>query len=117
MRCVNTSGIFTGDVTADDACLFVTERHTFSDFVEGLTTPCTCGMSRSSWKIESTTQVDTVGYSSSILFNIPTERSCAASGVHVPHKRSWASSRVLAGHYLANPVLSCDMRYKGFPIS
>ena len=59
----NVLGIFTGDVTADDACMFVTEKHTFSDLVDGLTTPCTCGMSRSSWKIDSTTQVYTLHYS------------------------------------------------------
>ena len=34
----NVLGIFTGDVTADDACMFVTEKHTFSDLVDGLTT-------------------------------------------------------------------------------
>ena len=46
-----------GDVTAEDACLFVTERHTFSDLEEGFT-QCTCGMLRSSWKIESSTEVE-----------------------------------------------------------
>ena len=28
------------DVTASDSSLFVTERHTFSDLVDGLATPC-----------------------------------------------------------------------------
>lgn len=53
------TGIYTGDVVADDSCLFVTKRHTFSDLVEGLSTPCTCGMSRNPWNIEPTTQVYT----------------------------------------------------------
>ena len=34
-------------------CLFVTERHTFSDLIDGLSTACTCGMLRSPWEVQS----------------------------------------------------------------
>ena len=54
---MSLSGIFTEDVTVDDGCLFVTERHSFSDLIDGLSAPCTCGMSSSPCVLESATQV------------------------------------------------------------
>ena len=80
------TGIYTGDVVGGDSCLFVTERHTFNDLVEGLSAPCTCGMARNPWNVESTTQVytckmDVYFVKFTCVFLI--ERSCAASGVYL----------------------------------
>ena len=50
---------------ADDSCLFVTERHTFSDLIDGLSTACTCG---SLLDVQSTTQVRTYSYTSTEMW-------------------------------------------------
>ena len=41
----------------DDEKVFLTERHCFSDLLEGVTSTCTCGMTRKAWMVESLVQV------------------------------------------------------------
>ena len=43
----------------DNQCaLFITEKHCFSELVTGLATPCPCGVTRNSWKLENVVQVE-----------------------------------------------------------
>lgn len=50
--------MYIGDDSQSDAqSLFITERHTFTDLMEGLASPCPCGMTRNPWMLESLTQV------------------------------------------------------------
>ena len=51
------TGIFTGDETQDDSKLFLCERHCFTDLLQGLGTPCSCGLSNKPWIVESLVQV------------------------------------------------------------
>ena len=69
------TSIYIGDLVA--------ERHTFSDLVEGLSTPCTCDMSRSPWNTESNTQVTQMHILCKIHMYISFRVSCAASGVYL----------------------------------
>ena len=91
-----------GDVTADDSCPFVTERHTFSDFVDGLTTICTCGMRRSPWELESTNQV----------YCMPCEVLCVCRRKKITYRKvtrcEWSSLVVGAVASEAGPVLVCS---------
>ena len=50
-------GIYTGGGTPDDDGLFITEKHCFQDLISGLGTPCSCGMVRNTWTLESVIQV------------------------------------------------------------
>ena len=53
-----TVGIYTGnDSPSSEPSLFVTEKHCFQDLVSGLGTPCSCGMTRNPWVLESVIQV------------------------------------------------------------
>ena len=54
---VTLIGIYTGDVSPDDQALFITERHTLVDLLGGLSSACSCGMTRNPWILESVIQV------------------------------------------------------------
>ena len=49
--------MFKGNDSQDDEKVFLTERHCFSDLLEGVTSPCICGMTRKAWMVESLVQV------------------------------------------------------------
>lgn len=51
------SGMYTDGASSEEQSFFVTERNCFSDLVEGLGTPCPCGMMRAPWVLESVVQV------------------------------------------------------------
>ena len=42
----------------NQCALFITEKHCFSELVTGLATPCPCGVTRNSWKLENVVQVE-----------------------------------------------------------
>lgn len=44
----------------EDQALFVTERCCFSDLVEGLSSPCPCGLTTKPWAVESVMQVNNI---------------------------------------------------------
>ena len=52
-------GAYTGDVHPwpADGRIFATEWTTFGDLIDGLATPCPCGLSRGPWSLESIVQV------------------------------------------------------------
>ena len=50
------SGMYADDVGRSEQALFITERHTLVD-LEGLASPCPCGMTRNPWMLDSVTQV------------------------------------------------------------
>ena len=50
-------GIYTADTTPADSKLFIGEYHALSDLLDGLKTPCSCGMSSHPWVMESVIQV------------------------------------------------------------
>ena len=53
-----TVEIYTGnDSPRSEPSLFVTEKHCFQDLVSGLGTPCSCGLIRNPWVLESVIQV------------------------------------------------------------
>ena len=50
--------MYTGnDSPGSEPSLFVTEKQCFQDLVSGLGTPCSCGMTRNPWVLESVIQV------------------------------------------------------------
>ena len=83
------TGMFTGDSSPDDKLSFVTERHCFLDLLTGLASPCSCGVTGSPWSLDSVTQK---GHVLRVQFIC---RRCR-------QPRTWASSRVLASHYVVN---------------
>ena len=50
-------GVFTDDGCSDDDFLFIAERYRLTDLINGLASPCDCGLTRSPWIIESLVQV------------------------------------------------------------
>ena len=50
-------GIYTADTTPADSKLFIGEYHALPDLLDGLKTPCSCGMSSHPWVMESVIQV------------------------------------------------------------
>ena len=50
-------GMYSGDDNADDSSLFMCERHALTDLLDGLKAPCSCGMIRSPWTLDSIIQV------------------------------------------------------------
>ena len=119
--------IFIGDSAPTDSKLFICEYHALTDLIDGLKTPCTCGMSSHPWIMDSVVQVhvrqNTHAHgSTSVACVTATEQDVVPRTVHVLFytekghvirlqfrcrcchqcKRSWSSSRVLSGHYLVN---------------
>ena len=47
-------GVYTGDSAPADSHLFI---HTLTDLLDGMKTPCACGMSSHPWIIDSSVQV------------------------------------------------------------
>ena len=45
-------GIYTGDVSSEEGGLFVVEKGCFSDLLEGLYTPCSCGLVFNPWRVD-----------------------------------------------------------------
>lgn len=88
---LDTSGIFTGDSNPDDQMLFVVEKKCLLNLCEGLVKQCTC-KSSPRWKVESLVWL---GHTARMMLQC---QNCYASC-------TWASSRVLNGHYLANQKL------------
>ncbi|KAL5472992.1 hypothetical protein EMCRGX_G027432 [Ephydatia muelleri] len=88
---LDSAGIYTGDEDASDQDLFVVERKTFKSLCSGLVQQCGC-LSNPSWTIASFIKR---GHVARVQFVCP----------HCKQSRVWASSRVLAGHYLANQKL------------
>ena len=52
--------MYTDGASPEEQSFFVTERHCFSDLVEGLATQCPCGMVKAPWVLESVVQVSTL---------------------------------------------------------
>ena len=50
-------GMYADDDCPDDSKLFICERHAFVDLLDGLKTPCSCGMSSHPWVLDSFVQV------------------------------------------------------------
>ena len=50
-------GMYADDDCPDDSKLFICERHAFADLLDGLKTPCSCGMSSHPWVLDSVVQV------------------------------------------------------------
>ena len=50
-------GVYAGDKCPEDQAIFVTEKCCFADLVNGLSSPCLCGLTMKPWELESVTQV------------------------------------------------------------
>ena len=55
-------GVYTGDSAPTDSKLFICEYHTLTDLLDGMKSPCGCGMSTHPWIIDSSVQVYTSGF-------------------------------------------------------
>ena len=55
--CMHHIGVYVSDEHQEDQALFVTEECCFSDLVEGLCSPCPCGLTIKPWAVESIKQV------------------------------------------------------------
>lgn len=55
--CIYHIGVYISDEHPEDQALFVTERCCFTDLVEGLSSPCPCGLTIRPWALESVMQV------------------------------------------------------------
>ena len=53
-------GVYISDEHCEDQALFVTERCCFSDLVEGLSSPCPCGLTVKPWALEAVMQVSNI---------------------------------------------------------
>ena len=51
------SGVYVGDEHPEDQAMFVSEKCCFTDLVNGLSSPCLCGLTMKPWQLESVTQV------------------------------------------------------------
>lgn len=58
-KCLYIIGVYVyvSDEHHEGQALFVTERCRFSDLVEGLSSPCPCGLTVKLWVVESVIQV------------------------------------------------------------
>ncbi len=54
---VELAGVYIGNEYPEEEGMFITERHCFSDLLEGVTSPCPCGMTHKAWMLESLKQV------------------------------------------------------------
>ena len=52
-------GVYTEDSAPTDSNLFICEYHTLTDLLDGMKSPCACGMSTHPWIIDSSVQVYT----------------------------------------------------------
>lgn len=87
---MRNGGIYTDGASSEEQSFFIAERLCFSDLVEGLSTQCPCGVTSAPWVLESVVQK---GHAIRALFCC---RRCKQQ------RRTWSSSRVLAGHYVVN---------------
>ena len=55
--CTCATGVYAGDSTSTDSQLFICEYHALTDLLNGMKTPCTCGVSTHLWIIDSLVQV------------------------------------------------------------
>ena len=80
--------VYISDELCEDQALFVTERCCFSDLVEGLSSPCPCGLTIKPWALESVTQVSNIVASSVMSClsqsSCTIERSCVTCAVLLP---------------------------------
>ena len=60
-------GVYISDENPEDQDLFVTEKCCFFDLVEGLSSPCPCGLTMKPWALESVVQVRTHKLMSTLL--------------------------------------------------
>ena len=51
-------GVYVGDKCPEDQAMFVAEKCCFADLVNGLSSPCLCGLTMKLWELESVTQVN-----------------------------------------------------------
>ena len=75
-----------GDDHPEDQALFVTERCCLSNLVEGLASPCPCGLTIKPWALESDIQVRNspfIGVACELLV-YGLERACVASVIFLP---------------------------------
>ena len=101
-------GVYISDEHCEDQALFVTEKCSFSDLVEGLSSPCPCGLAIKPWALEAVTQVSNIVAAS--VASCLSQSSCTIERSRVlfswrrchRQRRTWSSSRVLNGLYLAN---------------
>ena len=49
--------MYVGDEHPEDQAMFVSEKCCFTDLVNGLSSPCLCGLTMKPWQLESVTQV------------------------------------------------------------
>ena len=50
-------GVYVGDKAPEDQALFLTEKCCFTDLLDSVFSPCSCGMTTKAWVIESMIQV------------------------------------------------------------
>lgn len=67
--CIHHIGVYVRDEHHEDQALFVTERCCFSDLVEGLSSPCPCGLTTKPWAVESVMQVGNIVASSCLSWS------------------------------------------------
>ena len=87
-------GIYTADTTPTDSKLFIGEYHALSDLLDGLKTPCSCGMSSHPWVMESVIQVCSFIYYLLICTRITTnDVSVIAVNFVFRREQSWWMDR------------------------
>ena len=83
------AGVYVGDEHPEDQAMFVSEKCCFTDLVNGLSSPCWCGLTMKPWQLESATQVsnDDVHAHVGIYFYFwlsILERTCASNSFCLP---------------------------------
>ena len=61
-----------GDESPEDQAMLVTEKCCFRDLVDGLSSPCQCGLTMRPWQLESLTQVNTNDMHAHVCGSVPT---------------------------------------------
>ena len=87
--------VYVGDESPEDQAMLVTEKCCFRDLVDGLSSPCQCGLTMRPWQLESLTQVNTNDMHAHVCSSVPTctyvdpihlsisERTCAPNCFHL----------------------------------
>lgn len=79
------AGIYNGNQPSEEESMFLTELHCFSDLLEGITSPCLCGMTRQAWMLQSLVKVSLLfgGYTYYISC-VYIERPCSSNRIQLP---------------------------------
>ena len=103
-------GIYTGNTNQEEEAAFLTERFCFSDLLEGLKSPCPCGISNNAWVLSSLLQVNEpfvhcITYAWAIIERPCTEGSVCLS-VLPSRKKDLVQLQDLWGPLLAQPEVN-----------